>query len=64
MKKSIVICTDGAANTTGHRLGIVATVENLNHPDILSTHCIIHRELLVAKKCPQNNMTDYQLLLK
>ena len=49
-KKCIGICVDGAANMAGHRSGVVARVKNVSHPDILSTHCIIHREQLVAKK--------------
>lgn len=49
-KKCIGICTDGAANMTGHLSGIVVKVKNVGHPDILSTHCIIHREQLAAKK--------------
>ena len=35
---------------TGHRAGVVAKVKNVSHPDIMFTHCIIHREHLVAKK--------------
>ena len=50
-KKCIGICRDGAANTTGHHAGVVAKVKNASHPDIMSTHCIIHRKDLVAKKC-------------
>ena len=50
-KKCIGICRDGAANMTGHRAGVVAKVKNASHPDIMSTHCIIHQEHLVAKKC-------------
>ena len=50
MKKNIVVCTDGAANMTGHRTGVVAKVKNVSHPDIMSTHCIIHRKQFVAKK--------------
>ena len=34
---------------TRHRAGVAAKVKNVNHPDIMSTHCIIHREQLVAK---------------
>ena len=49
-KKCIGICTDGAANMTGHRAGVVAKVKNVSHPDIMSTHCVMHREHLVAKK--------------
>ena len=50
-KKGIGICTDGVANITGHRTGVVAKVKNVSHPEILSTYCIIHHEHLVAKKC-------------
>ena len=64
MKKCIGICTDGAASMTGHRSGVVAKVRNVCHPDIVSTHCIIHREYCVAIKCPQNYTKYYQMLLK
>ena len=53
-KKCIGICTDGAGNLTGHRAGVVANVKNVSHPGILSTHCIIYREHLVAKECLKN----------
>ena len=33
-KNCIGICTDGAANMTGHRAGVVAKVKNVSHPDI------------------------------
>ena len=49
-KKYIDICTDGAAKMTGHYSGVVAKIKNVSHPDFLSTHCIIHREHLVAKR--------------
>ena len=39
-----------AANMTGHHAGVVAEVKNVSHQDIMFTHCIIHREHLVAKK--------------
>ena len=51
----IDICTHGAANMTGHRSGVIEKVKNVSHADILSTHCIIHRVRLVAKKGPQNS---------
>jgi len=63
-KKCIGICTDGAANMVGHLSGIVATVKNVGHPDILSTHCILHREQLASKKCPQNYTKYYPMLSK
>ena len=50
MKKCIGICTDSATNKTEHRSGVVVKVKNVSHPDILSTHCIIQREHLLAPK--------------
>ena len=58
-EKYIGICTDGAANMTGHRSGVVVKVEFISHTDILSTHCIVQREHIVAKKCPQNYTKCY-----
>lgn len=49
-KRCIRIYTDGAANMVGHLSGIVAKVKNVGHLDILSTHCILHREQFVSKK--------------
>ena len=49
-EKCFGICTDGAANMTGHHAGVVAKVKDISHPNIMSTYCIIHREHLVAKK--------------
>lgn len=49
-KKCIGICTDGAANMVGRLSGVVAKVKKVGHPDILSTHCILHREQLASKK--------------
>ena len=60
-KKCIGICTDGTTNMTRHRAGVVAKVKNISHSDIMSTHCIIHCEHLVAKKCLQNYTKCYQM---
>jgi len=49
-KKCIGICTGCDANIVGHLSGIVAKVKNVGHPDIMSTHCILHREQLASKK--------------
>lgn len=49
-QKCVGLCTDGAANMTGHHSGVVAKVKDIGHPDILFTHCIIHREQLAAKR--------------
>ena len=45
----IGICTDGAASMTGIHSGVVGRVKKVA-PNITATHCMIHREALVAKK--------------
>jgi hypothetical protein len=49
-KKCVGICIGGAASMTGHLSGVVTKVKDVGHPDILFTHCIIHREQLAAKR--------------
>lgn len=44
----IGICTDGAAAMTGHKSGVVARVRTVS-PNIIATHCMIHREALASK---------------
>ncbi|XP_028658888.2 SCAN domain-containing protein 3-like [Erpetoichthys calabaricus] len=44
----IGICTDGAAAMTGHKSGVVARVRTVSL-NIISTHCMIHREALASK---------------
>lgn len=43
------ICTDGAAALTGSKKGFRVKVNEIS-PNILFTHCMIHREALAAKK--------------
>ena len=44
------MCTDGAAAITGHTAGFHARVRSASDIPITFTHCMIHREALVAKK--------------
>lgn len=44
------ICTDGAAAMTGRHLGVVSRVKQVANPNIIATHCFIHREQLAAKE--------------
>ncbi|XP_010778516.1 zinc finger BED domain-containing protein 5-like [Notothenia coriiceps] len=45
------LCTDGAASMTGRVKGFIAKVRAQN-PHIVTNHCILHREALVAKTMP------------
>jgi hypothetical protein len=49
MSDCISICTDGAANMTGRHAGLVAKMEQVA-PNIQSTHCLIHREMLASRR--------------
>ena len=44
------VCTDGAAAMTGHTAGFHARVRSASDTPVTFTHCMIHREALVAKK--------------
>ena len=44
------VCTDGAAAMTGHTAVFHARVRSASDTSITFTHCMIHREALVAKK--------------
>ncbi|XP_070408970.1 SCAN domain-containing protein 3-like [Nothobranchius furzeri] len=43
------ICTDAAASMTGRAKGLIARIKKEN-PDVMWTHCVIHREALASKK--------------
>ncbi|XP_055487049.1 zinc finger MYM-type protein 6-like [Leucoraja erinacea] len=43
------ICTDAAASMTGSAKGLIAHIKKEN-PDVMWTHCVIHREALASKK--------------
>ena len=47
------ICTDGAPSMLGKNSGFVALVKKMN-PDIVSSHCILHRHALACKTLPVN----------
>ena len=44
------VCTDGAAAVTKHTAGFHARVRSASDTPVTFTHCMIHRETLVAKK--------------
>lgn len=51
--KCVGICTDGAAAMTGRHSGVVIKVLKVA-PKAKITHCCLHREALVTKRCPEN----------
>ena len=55
----IGVCTDGAAAMIGTREGVVTKKEK--SPDVIITHCIIHREHLAGK--PMNAALNEVLLM-
>lgn len=52
-KNCISVCTDGCPSMRGNQKGFVTLVLQEN-PDIITTHCMIHREALAAKSLPEN----------
>ena len=49
----MIICADGAASVTGKHSGVVAHVREFV-PNVIQTHCMIHRETLAAKHLRQS----------
>ena len=47
-KSCVGLCTDGAPSMVGSIKGLVSYVKQKN-PDIITTHCFLHREVLMAK---------------
>lgn len=50
----IGVCTDGAPAMRGEKSGLVKRIADVAHPDFESSHCILHREALVAKNLPRD----------
>ena len=49
--KLVGVCTDGAPRKLGSKSGFVTLVKKKN-PDVITTHCLIHRETLASKTLP------------
>ena len=50
--KLISVCTDGCPSMVGVNLGFVSLLKKeINKPDLLTYHCILHQENLASKVC-------------
>ena len=47
-KSCVGVCTDGAPSMVGSIKGLASFVKQ-QHPNIITTHCFLHREVLMAK---------------
>jgi hypothetical protein len=49
----VSVCTDGCPSMLGKKKGFVTLVQQQN-PNIISVHCMIHREALASKSLPKD----------
>lgn len=59
----ISVCTDGAPAMTGKFKGFVSRLKQ-DFPNIISTHCFIHREALMIKSIPDELKNVLDLVIK
>jgi zinc finger BED domain-containing protein 5/7/8/9 len=62
-EKCVGVCTDGAAAMVGVREGVVSRIKEKS-PNVLITHCIIHRENLAAKQMNASLNAVFQAAVK
>lgn len=61
--RCVGVCTDGAAAMTGKRSGVIAFIKE-KAPNVVSTHCMLHREALVAKRIDDELYQVLQVVVK
>src|SRR5258705_4214249 len=57
------VCTDGAPAMLGSRSGFLKLTKEQN-PDIIGTHCVIHREALASKTLPHELNCSLKMAVK
>lgn len=61
--KLVALCTDGAPAMLGSRSGLATLVKQKN-PNVITTHCIIHRQALASKTLPECLNDTLQMAIK
>ena len=62
-KRLARVCSDGAPAMLGSRSGFISLVKHKN-PNVLGTHCFIHREALASKTMPSSLCADLVIVIK
>ena len=57
------VCTDGAPAMLECRSGFIANIKQKN-PDVVGTHCVIHREALASKALPSAMKSKLAIILR
>ena len=63
-KKCVGICTDGAPCTIGSIKGFVSLARREKNPDIITTHCFLHHEVLVGKTLGSELKAVFDIVVK
>ena len=62
-KKLARVCSGGAPAKLGSRSGFISLVK-YNNPNVLGTHCFIHREALASKTMPSSLCVNLAIVIK
>ena len=62
-KKLAGVCSDGAPALLGSRSAFISLVKHKN-PNVLGTHCFIHREALASKIMPSSLCANLAIVIK
>ena len=62
-KNIVGVCSDGAPAMLGSRSGFISLVKHKN-PNVLGTHCFIHRQALASKTMPSSLSANLAIVIK